>query len=125
MDFFQELMPHKHCFLGNNVILVPYIIFHALIAFSSLAIPIRLVPIVLAIKNPALKSYMKISAPYVFFCGLSHVCMIVALYTGKHYLIIISILGITTVVSLFALFILNQNYKFFKELAKSGYVELN
>jgi len=106
---FQNYLPHKHCFLGNQFILAGFIVTNLLIAYSYFHIPILLAGLLRYFMPGAIRDYLLRSIPYIFLCGVTHIMSVIVLFKGLYVLSVV-LLSFTAIVSVYTALKLQASY---------------
>lgn len=85
-DWTAGFMPHGHCYLWRPDVLWLHVISDAMIIAAYLAIPITLLVALRRIKNLPYRWIFVMFSAFIFFCGMTHVVNIVAIWKPVYYL---------------------------------------
>ncbi|KXI28709.1 GGDEF domain-containing protein [Paraglaciecola hydrolytica] len=91
MDFFKEFlngdfMPHGHCLLWREDLLLLHVGGDALTSIAYLLIPLALLKLVKARTDLHLDWMIMLFAGFIFFCGATHILGIINVWHGYYYI---------------------------------------
>jgi hypothetical protein len=83
---FENLMPHKECFLWASHLIPLYFIANILIGISYVGITGILLYIYFKRKDFALRKGLYVYGGFILLCGVGHFLMIINLFKGNYHL---------------------------------------
>lgn len=98
-------MPHGHCYLWKEDLVVLHVLSDAIISLSYFAIPFIMLSFALSKKDAGLSKFVWLYIAFIFLCGLTHINEIINLWHSYYYYsgsikLITAFVSIATVIEL-------------------------